>query len=82
MIRDASTVPSWEVNGRTYTFYHKDYKVACGGDEVPFRWGNKTYLVVLNTKRMRQEIYCYDDDLFIKYRDRPWVLFEYGWDSE
>ena len=66
-------IPSWEINGKSFTFWRTDYEVGCGGDEVPTEWGQKHYLYVWNKKTKSHEYFCFEDDLFIGETDVPWL---------
>ena len=67
-------IPSWEINGRSFTFWRTDYEVGCGGHEVPMEWGRKHYLYVWNIVVRQHEYYCFEDDLFMGERDVPWLV--------
>tara|TARA_Y100000310_G_C20630372_1_gene788307 strand:+ start:1515 stop:1748 length:234 start_codon:yes stop_codon:yes gene_type:complete len=64
---------SWRVNGRDFVFFHTDYSVGCGGDEIPLPWERKHYLYVWNKLNKVHEYYCFEDDLFIGENDAPWL---------
>jgi len=45
-------------------FFHPDYRVGCGGTEVPTCYGGRWYLYVWNVKTREHEYYDYSDDVF------------------
>lgn len=62
---------TFSINGRSLSFYHADYEVGCGGDELPMELGRKHYLYVWNKKKKIHAYYCFEDDLFIDEKDSP-----------
>ena len=67
-------IPSWDINGRNFTFWRTGYEVGCGGHEVPMEYGRKHYLYVWNKEDSKHEYFCFEDDLFIDYKDAPWIV--------
>jgi len=64
---------TWNVNGKTFTFFHREYSVGCGGDEIPLPWERKHYLYVWDKFQCVHAYYCFEDDLFIEDTDAPWL---------
>lgn len=58
----------------TKDFYHPDYEVGCGGSEIVMKWTDgKRYLYVWNKVKGCHEYYVFNDDLFIKDTEAPWL---------
>ena len=49
---------------RELSFYHPNYKVGCGGNEVPMASKMGTILYVWNIKEKRYEYYHFEHDRF------------------
>ena len=62
---------TFSINGRSLNFYHADFEVGCGGDELPMEYDRKHYLYVWNKKKKIHAYYCFEDDLFIDEKDSP-----------
>ena len=50
---------------RPLEFAHPDYKVGCGGHEIPMTFpGGRTMIYVVNQITRAWEWYCWEDDRF------------------
>lgn len=61
------TTFDWTIGDRdlSYSNRNNNYKVACGGTEVPFRFHGSHYLYTYNIQDRQNYYYCFELDIYI-----------------